>query len=155
MEITIVEGSIIGFSTYLQQQPELIICMGDTLTHLASKEEVGQLIGTASKKLADKGKLVFSFRDLTVNLVDEQRFIPVKSDENRILTCFLEYFPDYVNVFDLLYEKQDGKWTQKVSCYPKIRISAAFIESLLTANGFHLLSSEVINRMVYVVAQKT
>ena len=46
----------------------------------------------------------------------------VKNDDSRILTCFLEYFPHHVMVHDILYEKQGGKWIQKVGSYPKLRL---------------------------------
>ena len=55
------------------------------------------------------------------------RFIPVKSDENRIFTCFLEYTTNYVTVSDLLYEKEQTGWKQKVRSYNKVRISTSII----------------------------
>jgi hypothetical protein len=54
------------------------------------------------------------FRDYAKPLQGDVRFIHVKSDEERILTCVLEYEESFVRVTDLLYEKTDGTWTQKV-----------------------------------------
>lgn len=48
---------------------------------------------------------LLSFRDYSVPLQDEKRFIPVRSDEGRILTCFLEYSEDSVLVHDILHER--------------------------------------------------
>jgi len=39
-----------------------------------------------------------SFRDLTPDLTGLNRFIPVRSDPDRIMTCFLEYEPETVIV---------------------------------------------------------
>ncbi len=90
-------------------QSELIVCCGDTLTHLESITEVKQLIADTSEILCPDGKLILSFRDYSLELKDTQRFIPVKSDATRILTCILEYFPDKIRVNDLLYQLENGK----------------------------------------------
>lgn len=133
---------------------ELIVCMGDTLTHLDSVEQVTTLIGEWYKLLSPKGKLVLSFRDLTQELVQEERFIPVRAEDDRIHSCFLEYFPGYVKVFDILLEKQQGQWIQKVSSYRKLRLGIEQVKMMLTAAGFAVQDHEVISRMHYVVAAK-
>ena len=133
---------------------ELIVCMGDTLTHLDSVEQVTTLIGEWYKMLSPKGKLVLSFRDLTQELVQEERFIPVRAEDDRIHSCFLEYFPGYVKVFDILLEKQQGQWIQKVSSYRKLRLGIEQVKMMLTAAGFAVQDHEVISRMHYVVAAK-
>ncbi len=133
---------------------ELIVCMGDTLTHLDSVEQVSSLIGEWHGMLSPKGKLVLSFRDLTQELVQEERFIPVRAEDDRIHSCFLEYFPGYVKVFDILLEKQQGQWIQKVSSYRKLRLGIEQVKMMLTAAGFAVQDHEVISRMHYVVAAK-
>ncbi len=87
-------------------ETELITCMGDTLTHLDSIEVVKQLIGQWAALLPAGGRIALSFRDLTEELTGEQRFIPVKADDERIHTCFLEYSEGYVRVYDQLLEKR-------------------------------------------------
>jgi predicted TPR repeat methyltransferase len=144
--------------TYLETVPhnaEAIVCMGDTLTHLESTVQVEKLISLISNHLTLNGKVVLSFRDLTHELTGDQRFILVRSDETRILTCYLEYFADHVQVHDILYEFTDGKWIQKVSSYPKLRLSQQSIEGLLKKNDIELLSAEIIDRMVYLVGKKS
>lgn len=133
---------------------ELIVCMGDTLTHLESVEQVTTLIGEWYRMLSPKGKLVLSFRDLTQALEHEERFVPVKAEDERIHTCFLEYFPGYVRVFDILMEKQQGQWIQKVSSYRKLRLGIEQVKMMLTAAGFTVQDHEVIMRMHYLVAAK-
>ncbi|WP_343702254.1 class I SAM-dependent methyltransferase [Chitinophaga sp.] len=133
---------------------ELIVCMGDTLTHLESVEQVTTLIGEWYRMLSPKGKLVLSFRDLTQPLEQEERFVPVRAEDERIHTCFLEYFPGYVSVFDILLEKQQGQWIQKVSSYRKLRLGIEQLKMMLTAAGFTVQDHEVIMRMHYLVAAK-
>jgi hypothetical protein len=97
---------------------------------------------------------VLSFRDLTQELESDQRFIPVKADEQRIHTCMLEYFPNFVRVTDILHEHQQGTWHMRVSSYAKLRLSAAIVVDYLREAGFVVESQETIQRMVYLVASK-
>lgn len=135
-------------------EPELIVCSGDTIAHLDSRQEIEQLIKHCSQVLLQKGKLILSFRDYQLELKDTFRFIPVKSDSNRILTCFLEYFPEKVRVTDIFYEKENDKWQQKVSSYEKVRVSPDLITNLLKESGFTIVANETINKMISIVAEK-
>lgn len=135
-------------------ETELITCMGDTLTHLESVQQVSALLEQWQRMLPPKGKLVLSFRDLTQELHGEERFIPIKAEDERIHTCFLEYFPGFVRVFDILMEKKDGQWIQKVSSYQKLRLGIEQVKMMLTAAGFTVADHEVIARMHYLVAEK-
>jgi len=137
-----------------KKQAELIVCMGDTIAHLESPDEIQLLIKRCFNCLVNNGKLILSYRDYGTELTDTQRFILVKSDENRILTCFLEYFQNKVKVTDLLHERFNGEWIQKASSYFKIRITNKMIEKLVTGSGFKIVKSEVINRMYYLTAEK-
>ena len=78
----------------------------------------------SSRGLAPGGHFVLSFRDYSVALEGEARFIPVRSDERRILTCFLEYEEDTVVVHDILHERAGDAWETRVSSYRKLRLAA-------------------------------
>lgn len=135
-------------------QPELIVCCGDTLTHLESITEVKQLIADTSEILCPDGKLILSFRDYSVELENTQRFIPVKSDASRILTCVLEYFDEKVRVTDLLNEFEDGQWKQKVSSYFKIRISKETVITMLDKLDLKILYNQTEKGIINLVAEK-
>src|SRR5690606_36022030 len=111
--------------------PEVIVCCGDTLSHLESKQEIEKLVADISNVLDRHGKVIFSFRDYSTPLTGTDRFIPVKSDSDRILTCILDYGIDFVNVTDLLYERTNDGWEQKVSTYRKVRLVTSEIVDLL------------------------
>lgn len=95
-----------------------------------------------------------TFRDYSTELEDTNRFIPVKSDSERILTCILEYYPDRIRVNDLLYEFENGQWVQKVSSYYKTRISQELVVSYLKRTGFGILMNKKDNRMITIIGQK-
>jgi 2-polyprenyl-3-methyl-5-hydroxy-6-metoxy-1,4-benzoquinol methylase len=154
LPVEIIEDDILQFLANEKLMADVIVCMGDTLTHLETISQVERLINLASQRLISRGKLILSFRDLTAELTGAQRFIPVKHDDQRLLTCFLEYFSDHVMVHDILHEKLNHQWSQKVSAYPKLRVSADIVRVWLEKNNFEILFCENINRMVHIIASK-
>lgn len=154
LDVTPIEDDIRLVAKYRSLKPELIVCCGDTLTHLESESEIERLIDDCYDTLPDKGKLVFSFRDYSEKLSGDKRFIPVKSDQNRILTCFLDYTPTHVTVTDLLHENKGTAWEQKVSSYKKVRISASEVADLLTHAGMRILFNESVDRFMTIIAEK-
>lgn len=156
MLVTAYEGDIRTFWQQLTNEaPELIVCMGDTLTHLASVEEVAALLMDCYQASLPGSRLVLSFRPLVQELQDTRRFLPVRSDTNRIHTCFLEYFPTTVRVTDLLHERsRGGEWTQKASSYNKLRLGTEELLELLARACWQVTSQEVQRGMVYILAAR-
>ena len=122
LDIEIVDDDIRKINEFADEEVELIVCCGDTLSHLDSKNEVGKLLTSIAAILKAGNKTLLSFRDYSTELTGDSRFIPVKSDDTRILTCVLDYENETVRVTDLLNEKKETGWTQKVSSYNKVRI---------------------------------
>lgn len=132
--------------------PEVILCMGDTLTHLSEPLAVEALFAEAAAVIAPGGTFVLTFRDYTQPLEGERRFIPVKSDADRILTCFLEYEDDCVHVHDLVHERAGGEWRQRVSAYRKLRLAPDWVVAALAEAGFQTQRQTGIGGMVRLVA---
>ena len=150
--VTVIEGSITDVSLY-ERTCELIVCMGDTITHLESVEQVESLSAEWLRILLPGGRLVISFRELAVPLENEKRFIPVRSDPDRILTCFLEYHPEYVMVHDLLYENENGQWKFSSSAYKKLRLHINQVVGMLVKAGFRIEVVSSSGGMMYVIGQ--
>ena len=127
--------------------------MGDTLTHLPEHTNVDFLIQEVAESLARGGRFVLSFRDYSEPLLDERRFIPVRSDERRILMCFLEYEEDSVVVHDILHERAGDAWDTKVSSYRKLRLSPDQVIASLGSFGFEARRKPGLRGMVRIVAQ--
>lgn len=153
-DIDIVEADIRGVSRFNEKRPELILCCGDTITHLENSEQIEKLLMDSVDILESNGRLIITFRDYSSELNDQQRFIPVKSSNDRILTCILEYTKEKVKVTDLLYEKIDGEWIQKVSSYEKVRISTNEVVSILETSGMEIKFNEPVNRFQTIIAEK-
>lgn len=154
LDIDIVEDDIRNIKNYAQLNPELVVCCGDTLSHLDDQTDINHFIRNCADTLVSNGTLIVSFRDYSRELLLTQRFIPVKSDEKRILTCILEYFPQKLQVTDLLYEKTGEGWVQKVSTYSKVRIITEEILNMLADGGFKVKFNEPLKGMQTVIAEK-
>jgi 2-polyprenyl-3-methyl-5-hydroxy-6-metoxy-1,4-benzoquinol methylase len=129
-----------------------ILCMGDTLTHLSSREEINQLLQLAVRALAPGGVLVLTFRDYTTALRGEERFIPVKSDDERILTCFLDFDESTLAVHDILHERKQGGWNTRVSAYQKIRIAPQALAATMRELGLNVRTEPGPRGMVRLLA---
>ncbi|HEY9642538.1 MAG TPA: methyltransferase domain-containing protein, partial [Coleofasciculaceae cyanobacterium] len=111
LPIRTIHDDLLNFSDSVEELAQIIVCMGDTLTHLQSLDAVQSLVWKAAQALATSGKFILTFRDYSsVQRQGTQRFIPVHSDESTILTCFLEYHEDIVEVYDLVYRKEGDRW---------------------------------------------
>jgi hypothetical protein len=128
--------------------------MGDTITHLPDEQAVVDLVENVSAMLVPGGCFVMTLRDYSSALTAERRFIPVRSDDRRILTCFLEYTESRVKVHDLLHERHGTEWRLRVSMYHKLRISPAWVADLLEKNRFTVEPRTNVSAMVCLVAHR-
>jgi SAM-dependent methyltransferase len=155
LAITIHLADLLDFRRFLAKPPQVIVCMGDTLTHLPALSTVESLLAAVAGSLGPGAVFAAAFRDYaTSELKAEQRFILVRADERRILTCFLEYEDEQVLVHDVLHEKENGRWRQVISSYPKLRLAPAWVISKLGELGFSVKRDTTPSGMVRVVATK-
>jgi len=137
------------------ESASVVVCMGDTLTHLPSKESVQKLFNDVFQKLAPGGVFVLSYRDLTGELAGTDRFLPVQADDTRIMTCFLEYkTSNTVTVHDLVYVRCEGGWKLNKSSYEKLRLGSSWVAEALRKAGFTLTQEGPAGRLLMAVAQK-
>jgi len=143
-----------NFTNYKSGNIELMVCMGDTLTHLDAFKKVQALLDTVFSSLETGGCLILSFRNLTQKLVELDRFIPVKSNETTIFTCFLEFEKDSVKVHDIIYEKINAQWVLKKSVFQKLRISPDWTQKYLQKIGFTIEFYDEQNGLIFIIARK-
>ena len=134
--------------------PTMTVCMGDTLTHLSSRHDVERLFAVVFNKLAPGGAFILTYRDLTSELTGTDRFLSVRSDDQKIMTCFLEYEnEDSVLVRDLLHIRQANGWVLQKSSYRKLRLSSEWIAGALSDAGFRVDLQEP-GRLTLLAARK-
>ena len=154
LPIRLIQDDLLEFPQYIESQVALVLCMGDTLTHLSTKSMVEELFHSVSVALQAGGKFIATFRDYTLPLTDERRFVPVKNDDDRILTCFLEYSDEHVTVNDVLYEREASVWNLRVSAYKKLRLSREWVVLMLKDLGFFVFVEPGEAGLLRVVATK-
>jgi SAM-dependent methyltransferase len=154
LPITTINDDLLAFPHHVAEAPAAILCMGDTIAHLPGMDRVESLIEEAAAALPRGGVFAMSFRDYSVPLVAEQRFIPVRNDDTRILTCFLEYEPEGVVVHDILHERTTNGWQTRVSHYRKLRLSTEQLIARLQSRGFEVRREAGMRGMVRLLARK-
>jgi SAM-dependent methyltransferase len=135
---------------------EIAVCMGDTLTHLSSRSEVCNLFRSVARALKSGGMLVVTYRDLaSVELFGLDRFIAVRSDDRRVMTCFLEYeTAETVVVHDLInLGDGHGNWTLHKGSYRKLRLPVTWVSGEMAASGLSV-SRCTEARMVTIAATR-
>ena len=135
LPVTAIQADLRGFTSRLASPADLILCMGDTLAHLQSVEEVTQLFRDVAASLRPGGRFVATFRDYRTLPQGVRRFIPVRSDTERIHACFLEERPERVVVHDILHEFEAGSWSMRVSSYEKLRLAPDVVNRAVDAAG--------------------
>lgn len=153
LSIQTVEADLLDFPQCLAGPADVILCMGDTLTHLASRQAIKSLCEQAAAALMPGGTFVLSFRDYSTPMLRESRFIPVRSDADRVFTCFLEYGNEHVDVYDLLHERQGSQWAQRVSSYRKLRLPPDWVAATLRKAGLQVTQEAGLSGMVRLVAR--
>jgi SAM-dependent methyltransferase len=154
LPIKTIQDDLLNFAEHSPAKNEIIVCMGDTLTHLKTLAEVKELIHSVYGALEKEGLLILGFREMTVELTQLDRFIPVRSDSKRIFTCFLEYEKKHVKVHDILYEKTADQWKMKKSFFRKLRISSQWAKECLLKAGFNVEKYDIENGMITIIARK-
>lgn len=154
LPITAIHDDMLNFAAHCEEPIELCVCMGDTLPHLESFDQVRLLLERVYRSLEAGGRFVLTFRDLTCELTGLDRFIPVRSDANTIFTCFLEYEEDHVKVHDLVYTRNQDKWELRKSWYRKLRIPLEWVIERLRETGFIIDLSDKIDDVITIIAVK-
>ena len=156
LSVRAVSADLLDFPKHLTAPADVIVCMGDTITHLPTLGTVGELLRLAATNLAPGGLLALTFRDYVgAELRGAHRFIPVRSDADRILTCFLEYSDGFVDVHDLVHTRTPEGWKQSVSCYRKLRLDRHVVAAELEVLGLTITRHDVERGLVTLLARRS
>lgn len=153
LSIQTICDDILNVAKYVTEPVDLVVCAGDTLTHLKDLESVHQLIDTITKLIKSNGNIYFSFRDYTTPLLGIDRFIPVKSDKEKIMTCFLEYNETRVDVTDIIHSYKDNIWHTKLSTYKKLILSSVEVIYYLEKAGMTIIKFIKTNNLIEILAK--
>ena len=153
-QVLALEGDLADFARIAAEKYAVIVCMGDTLTHLASHTEVDSVLAAAATELEPGGTLALTFRDYVAPVRESvDRFILVRADDARIHTCCLDYGSERVRVTDLVHERNGADWSLRASAYEKLRLSADWVAERLRAHGMAVTLAESSGGRIGVVAR--
>jgi SAM-dependent methyltransferase len=154
LPIRTVNADLLAFRAHITGPTDVIVCMGDTLTHLPNHSSVESLFGDVAASLNPGGLFAATFRDyVSAPLQGDARFILVRGDEDRVLTCFLEYADTTVTVHDLLHQRQGGSWRLRASSYPKLRLSPEWVVEQLSSLGLSVRREAAPGGMIRITAR--
>lgn len=121
---------------------DVILCLGDTLTHLPSHDAVRTLFELIAAHLTPAGRAAISYRDSTnFSATGTARFIPVARDHTRTMHCFLEPIDeDRLRVTDIVTEVGPNGPETRLSDYVKLRLAPTWVRSAAEAAGLALVN---------------
>ncbi len=155
LDIDVVQGDMLNHKIYSSKgRFEVAVCMGDTLTHLPTFENVVTLSENVYSNLEHGGSLVLTFRDLTTEFAGIDRIIPVRTDKDKLMAVFLEYEDTHVNVHDMIFVKGSSGWDLKKSVYRKLRIGVDQVQDSLVRIGYKIDVSEMREGFSVIVSKK-
>ncbi|MGC1520877.1 MAG: class I SAM-dependent methyltransferase [Steroidobacteraceae bacterium] len=154
LPIRVINGDLLRFREHIEAPADVIVCMGDTLTHLPDPPSVAALLRDVAASLTAGGLFAATFRDYAAPLQGDARFIPVRADDHRVMTCFLEYGDSTVTVHDLLHEREGKTWRLRVSSYHKLRLSPTWVAAQLSSLGLAVSSGVTPSGMIRIGARK-
>ncbi len=146
---------LLQFREHLAEPAELIVCMGDTLVHLPDVDSVDRVVDDVADSLAPGGRFIYAIRDYIGDVPEgPDRFVPVRSSDEQIFTCFLDYKDDVVHIHDILHRKVGGEWRTEISDYQKLRLDSRRIDRRLENNGLEIVDRSLADGMIVVVARR-
>lgn len=153
--IRALRGDLVRAEELVEGRFDVIVCLGDTLPHLASLEEITQALAAASRLLAPGGRLALTFRDyVSRERRGAERFLLVRGDDARVMTCCLDFEPSHVTVTDIVHDRAEKGWTMRASTYRKVRLARAWVESRLGELGLALEQADEPPGWLMIVATK-
>ena len=155
LPVEAITGDIRDVAKLVPTTVELVVCMGDTLSHLEGEHDLGTLFDGVAARLAVGGRFVLTFRDLSRELRDLDRVIPLHASDDVVMTCFLEYEPGTVKVHDLIWIRHQDGWRLSKGVYRKLRLAPDAVVARLERAGFAVDRHEAPSGMVALVGVST
>jgi SAM-dependent methyltransferase len=156
MAVTTIQSDLLEEATYAEQGPyALVLCVGDTLTHLPSVKEVDRLIRMAARLLIPGGALLLQFREQPRDLAPQESVITMRSERDRIMQCVLHFEPQRVWVTDIVHEWNGQAWLTTKSTYPKLRLSTEELLEIATSAGLNIRFNDTLTRQRVLVLTRS
>jgi len=119
---------------------DVVLCAGDTLTHLPTRATVTELLHQAARHLRPAGRLALAYRDSTRLHADGVgRFREVARDARRTMHCLLEPIDaTHLRVTDIVTELEPDGPRTRLGDYVKLRLSPEWLRGEAEKAGLAL-----------------
>ncbi len=115
---------------------DVVVCMGDTVLHLAGRDAVTELCDRVAQALAPRGILRVDLPRPHRGAARPGALHAGAQRRRTIMLCVLEYDePEAVTVNDLIYTRGAEGWQLAKSSYPKLRLAPDWVCGQLTCAG--------------------
>jgi predicted TPR repeat methyltransferase len=151
LPVAAIAGDIRDVAALTPTAVEVVVCMGDTLSHLEGEGNLERVFAGVAARLVVGGRFVLTFRDLSGERHELDRFIPLCSSDDLIMACFLEYKPTSVKVHDLIWVRQPDGWRFRKGVYRKLRLTPAAVVRQLEKAAFTVERHDALTGMVTLV----
>lgn len=151
LSVDAMTGDIRDVAALAPSGVDVVVCMGDTLSHLERMEDLDRVFEGSASRLAAGGRLILTFRDLSGELRELDRFITLCRSDDLIMTCFLEYETFTVKVHDLIWVRGPDGWHFRKGVYRKLRLAPAVVVNRLENAGFAVTWHDAPVGMVVLV----
>ncbi|TGK36617.1 class I SAM-dependent methyltransferase [Leptospira andrefontaineae] len=139
---------------YQGVSPEILLCMGDTITHLESEKDWENTVSLWSSFLSSGSKLILGYRDLSYGTPGDKSIFVVRSEESQIFSCQLQFAQDKVDITDIFHEKTDKGWTVSSSSYNKLILPVEDLIRTISKKNFELRRKDDKNGMKFLLFEK-
>lgn len=155
-KVKTVESDFITFLRHHSENYDYVLCLGDTLTDLASLDMLNDLFQSLVDQVSENGRLHLSWRDYqTIPFIDSERFFIIKQDEKSIMTCVLEdENAKMITATDVLHTKIGNEFKVSGHSYQKLKLTPELVSDLLIKADFDVIKTKVQGRIVELVASK-
>lgn len=135
---------------------DVILCLGDTLTHLQGTLEVQRLLAACARHLGPGGRLAISYRDSSAFAAEGiERFVPVAADRTRVMYCLLEALDaTYLRVTDIVTEVTPEGPRTRLGEYRKLRLARAVLIDWARAAELAVIRERVEHGMTSLVFRR-
>ncbi len=119
------DGDLVERVRAARERWDVILCAGDTLTHLPSEDAVRELLRECAAHLDAGGRLALAYRDSTrLAATGVDRFVEVARDATRAMHCLLEPIDaGRLRVTDIVTDVHPDGPRVRISEYVKLRLA--------------------------------
>ncbi|TGJ99589.1 class I SAM-dependent methyltransferase [Leptospira semungkisensis] len=140
---------------YKGEAPEILLCMGDTITHLESEKEWEALVELWSSFLKPGSLLFLGYRDLSYGTPGEKTGFVVRAEESQIFSCILSFGKEKTEVTDVFHYKNENHWDMAMSSYNKLVLPIDRILQTLSIHKFELQKQDEKRGMRFLLLKRT